>query len=415
MLQLINKATRFMRSNSKNITTDLQGVSQLSIDAILGVTDIAESLHYSITHPSPAAKPDIPKQKRTKGITGMVYRNIRDVTKLVGKSIDMPLSYLNAHLDAVDSPPGREAALAALNGFIGDHLVASDNPLAIDMQLRRDGKPLTPEALATTLQQANGKLVIMVHGACMHDLQWNRQEHDHGAALASELGYVPLYLHYNSGLHISENGRSFSKLLESLTNLTPHPLNFTIIAFSMGGLVARSAVHYGRINGRSWPNQLQKLIFLGTPHHGAPLEKGGNWIDNILTISPYSIPFSRLGKIRSSGFTDLRYGTIVEEDWYGRDRFELAGDQRTPVPLPPGVACYTIAAITKKPENKVVGDLIGDGLVPLKSALGQHKNARFNLWFPDDHQFIARDMNHIDLLNHPDVYATIKKWIQTKG
>ncbi len=415
MLQLVKKATGFMRSNSKNITTDLQGASQLTIDAILGVTDIAESLYHAITHSSPVATPDKPEQKRTKGITGMVYRNVRGVTKLVDKSIDTPLGYLNAHLDEANSPPAREAVLAALNGFLGDHLVASDNPLAIDMQLRQNGKPLTPQLLAKMLQQANGKLVIMVHGACMNDLQWKRREHDHGVALANDLGYVPLYLHYNSGLHISDNGSSFSKLLESLTKLTPQPLDFSIIAYSMGGLVARSAVHYGRINGRSWPKHLRKLFFLGTPHHGAPLEKGGNWIDNLLTISSYSIPFARLGKIRSSGLTDLRFGNVVEEDWHGRDRFESAGDQRIPVPLPPDVDSYAIAALTKKSANKHAGDFIGNGLVPLKSALGQHKNARLNLWFPDDHQWIGRDMNHIDLLDHPEVYATIKKWMQMQG
>ena len=413
MLQLIKKGKNFMRQNSSNITTDLRGVSRLTVDAIIGITDIAESLHHTITSPAPTPKPDLPAQKRTKGITGMVYRNIRSVTRLVGSGIDTPLALLNAKLGEVESPPAREAVLAALNGIIGDHLVASQNPLVIPMRLRQAGKPLDNKALTAAIQQANGKLVIMVHGACMNDLQWNRQGHDHGAALARDVGLVPLYVHYNSGLHVSENGRSLSKLLETLTTLWPQPLTLTIIGYSMGGLVARSAIYYGQVNGRSWPKQLQKLIFLGTPHHGAALEKGGNWIDNILTINPYSIPFSRLGKVRSSGFTDLRYGNLIEEDWQGRDRFELAGDQRTPVPLPIGVACYTIAATTKKPANKRAGDFIGDGLVPVGSALGQHKNARFNLWFPDDHQWIARDLNHIDLLNHPSVYATIKNWMQT--
>ena len=415
MLQIIKKAKGFMPLISKNITTDLRGMSQLTIDAILGVTDIAESLQHTIIHSPAQSLPDNLEQKRTTGITGMVYRNVRGITKLVGYGIDAPLSCLSAKLDEADSPPVREAALAALNGVLGDHLVASNNPLAISMQLRRDGKPLTDQMLAAAIQEANGKLVIMVHGVCMNDLQWNRNGHNHGAALARDLNHLPLYLHYNSGLHVSENGRSLSNLLESLTERTAQPLNLTIIAFSMGGLVSRSAVHYGKVNGRSWPTHLKKLIFLGTPHHGAPLEKGGNWIDNILTISPYSVPFSRLGKIRSSGFTDLRYGNVVAEDWQGRDRFELSGDQRTPVPLPPGIDCYTIAAITKKPANKTVGDFIGDGLVPVKSALGQHKNARLNLWFPDDHQWIGRDMNHIDLLNHPGVYATLKKWLETDG
>jgi len=180
----------------------------------------------------------------------------------------------------------------------------------------------------------------------------------------------------------------------------------------MGGLVARSACFYGKLSEHTWLKHLQKLIFLGTPHHGAPLEKGGNWIDNILEISPYSKPFSRLGKIRSAGITDMRYSNFLDEDWKGRDRFKLSGDPRTPVPLPKNVRCYTIAATISKEPNKLSDDLVGDGLVPLKSALGQHNNPSMNLSFPETHQWIGRNIKHLDLLNHPDVYERIKRWVE---
>jgi hypothetical protein len=141
------------------------------------------------------------------------------------------------------------------------------------------------------------------------------------------------------------------------------------------------------------------------------LEKGGNFIETILEISPYSAPFSRLGKIRSCGITDLRYGNVVDEDWKGRDRFEFSWDQRNPVPLPEGVHCYSIAATTGKESNKLGDDFIGDGLVTLSSALGRHKNAELDLLFPETHQWVGRNMSHMDLLNHPEVYKTIKKWL----
>ena len=247
----------------------------------------------------------------------------------------------------------------------------------------------------------------------MNDLQWNREEHDHGAALARDLGFLPLYLHYNTGLHISENGRSFSDLLETIIDQSPQPVTLFIVAHSMGGLVTRSAYHYGELSDHTWLNSLQKLIFLGTPHHGAPLERAGNWIETILEISPYSAPFSRLGKIRSAGVTDLRHGNILDEDWKGRDGFDHSGDYRTPVPLPNNVHCYTIAATTGKESSRLGDDLIGDGLVTLNSALGRHKNPNLNLLFPEAHQWIGRNMNHFDLLNHPDVYETIKNWLKT--
>ena len=398
-----------MPRNPNNLSTDLRGAGRLTIDAITGITHMVESLHRTITRLS--GRLGTPNQDRTKGITGMVYRNIRSVTEVVGDGIDVLLDRLSLKLGEKDSSPGREAVLSALNGVLGDHLVARNNPLAIPMQFRRNGKPLGKQGLLEAIQQSNGKLAIMMHGSCMNDLQWNRQGHDHGAALARDLGFVPLYVHYNTGLHISENGRKFSDLLETTLDRSPAPLTIFIIAHSMGGLVSRSACHYGKKSGHLWMNYLQKIVFLGTPHHGAPLEKGGNWIDTILEISPYSAPFSRLGKIRSCGITDLRYGNVVDDDWTGCDRFGLSGDRRNPVPLPEGVQCYSIAATTGKESNKLADDLMGDGLVTLKSALGRHKNAELNLSFPESHQWVGRNMNHLDLLNHPEVYEIMKQWL----
>ena len=399
-----------MPRNHSNLSRDLRGVGSLTIDAITGITDIVESLHQTIAGSSGTLL-GASDQYRTNGITGMVYRNIRTVTELVGGGIDTLLNRLSSMLGEQDSSPGREAVLSALNGVLGDHLVARNNPLAIPMQFRRNGKPLDKQALSEAIQQSNGRLAIMVHGSCMNDLQWNRQGHDHGAALARDLGFAPVYAHYNTGLHISENGRKLSDLLETIIDQSPKPIELFIIAHSMGGLVSRSAFHYGKTSGHTWLNHLRKLVFLGTPHHGALLEKGGNWLEIVLKISPYSAPFSRLGKIRSSGVTDMRYGNVVDDDWKGRDRFEFSGDQRIPVPLPEGVQCYSIAATTGKESNKLGDDFIGDGLVTLSSALGRHKNAELNLLFPETHQWVGRNMSHMDLLNHPEVYKTIKKWL----
>ena len=400
-----------MSPSPSNISTDLRGIGSLAIRAITGITDMVEALHHTINCFSRFS--DAPEPHRTKGITGMVYRNIRSVTELVGDGIDALLDRFSAMLGEKDSSPGREAVLSALNGVLGDHLVARNNPLAIPMQFRRNGKPLNKQALSEAIQQSDGRLVIMVHGSCMNDLQWKRRGHDHGAVLASDLRLMPVYVHYNSGLHISENGRKFSELMETIMDLSPAPTALFIIAHSMGGLVSRSACHYGKISGHTWLRPLQKIVFLGTPHHGAPLERGGNWIDTMLEISPYSKPFSRLGKIRSCGITDLRHGNVVDDDWKGRDRFQFSGDLRTPVPLPESVHCYSIAATRGKKTNRLGDELIGDGLVTVKSALGRHKNVEWNLSFPEANQWVGRNMNHLDLLNHPEVYETIKSWLKT--
>ena len=153
------------------------------------------------------------------------------------------------------------------------------------------------QALTAAFPQAGSKLAVLAHGLCLNDLHWNRAGHDHGAVLARELGYTPLYLHYNSGLHTSINGRTLAVLLEVLLEQWPHRIeDLVIVAHSMGGLVARSACHYGAAAGHGWPRRLTKLAFLGTPHHGAPLERSGNWVTVILDATPYAAPVRPAGK-----------------------------------------------------------------------------------------------------------------------
>jgi pimeloyl-ACP methyl ester carboxylesterase len=285
------------------------------------------------------------------------------------------------------------------------------------MRLRRDARPILMGAptLFESIQQSDKKIVLMVHGSCMNDLQWNRQGHNHGTALENDFEFFPVFLHYNTGRHISENGRELANLLEAFVKHLPWSIELIIIAHSMGGLVSRSACYYGNLAQHTWFKHLKKLIFLGTPHHGALLEKSGNWVDILLEANPYSAPFAKLGKLRSSGLTDLRYGNILDEDWKGSDRFKYSGDNRKATPLPDNVQCYTIAATAGKKPGRINDDLIGDGLVTLNSALGRNKNPDLNLVFPESHQWIGRNMNHVDLLNHPDVYKTIKKFARVSA
>ena len=394
--------------------SDVLGFSRLAFDATAGLVDLVEGMHLNI-----ARKPgilDAPLQGPTGGITGLVYASIRAVTGLVGSGIDALLSPLIPLLGERHSPPGREAVLAALNGVMGDYLAATQNPLAIAMSLRQDGKPLILErrALARAIPQLSKpghKLVVLAHGLSMSDLQWTRKGHNHGAALARDLGYTPVYLHYNSGLHISTNGHGFANLVEILLEQWPVPLEeIAIIGHSMGGLVARSAYQYASAAAYEWPRYLRKMVFLATPHHGAPLERGGAWVNTLTGLSPYTAAFASLGRIRSAGITDLRYGNLLDDDWTGRDRFRPSPDLRCPVPLPEKVQCYAMAAATGKKAGGFTS-LLGDGLVPVDSALGRHKDPRLTLAFPKSRQWVGYGMSHFDLLNDPAVYEQIKQWL----
>ena len=388
---------------------DLRGVSRLTIAGIAGIVDLVEAMHRNIASVPVGRAP----KGRTTGITGFVYRSIRGVVGVVEYSLDALLARLAPVLGRSSTWPGREAVVSALNGVLGDYLATTRNPLAIEMAFRRGGAAMLDDraAMAEALPDASGKVLVLVHGLCMNDLQWERAGHDHGAALARDLGFTPVYVHYNTGRHISENGRELADRLERLIRHWPVPVaELVVIGHSMGGLVARSACFYGELARHEWRRRLDKIVFLGTPHHGAPLEKGGNWIDILLGVSRYSAPLARLGKIRSSGITDLRHGNLVDEDWKARDRFAMSGDGRVAMPLPAGAACYTIAATTAEEEDGVSA-LIGDGLVPLGSALGRHERAERALAFDASRQWVARGVHHLDLLSDAAVYARIEKWL----
>ncbi len=391
-----------MKQLPKNAVSDLQGATKLTVDAVKGVTNIVESLHSTIA--SFTGIIGDPK-KDAKGISGMVYRNIRKITDAFGDGIDVMLGKLSDVIGEKQSFRSREAIIAATNGVIGDYLHKHSNPLAIHMSLRRDGKSLSKEDIGELIKKTKGKVLILIHGLCMNDLQWLRNNHDHGQALAEELGYTCLYLHYNTGKHVTENGKELALLLEQIgqPNLT-----ISILAHSMGGLLARSACYYAQRAHQSWLKQCDKIIFLGTPHHGALLEKGGNWLNTMLKVSPYTEPFTKITNIRSGGITDLRYGNIIDEDWNQHDRFEHNKDKRTYVPLPENIQCYAIAATTSKKNDSVVANnVVGDGLVTVNSALGIH--TEYDLKIPEENKWIGREIGHIELLENDKVYQVIKE------
>ena len=402
-----------MTSKQRNHVTDLRGVTRMAIDATTGLTDLVEALHTRIAR-APAGLGGPVVAGAVNGITGLVYKSIRGVTRAVGGGIDALLAQLSPLLGEMGSSSAREALVAALNGVLGDYLAATGNPLAIAMRLRRHGQALelTREGLAAAIPSPSAKVAVLVHGLCMNDRQWEREGHDHGAALARDLLFTPVYLHHNTGLHVATSGAAFAELLEALVAAWPVPIEeLVIVAHSMGGLVARSAHHSGTAANHGWPRQLRKLVMLGTPHHGAPLERGGHWIDILLEKTLYTAPFARLGKIRSAGITDLRHGSVLEEDWRGRDRFAHGETPRRPVALPDGVRCYAIAATTGKSAGDLSDRLLGDGLVPLASALGRHPDPRFALAFPPVNQWIAYDTGHLELLSKAAVYERIRSWL----
>ncbi len=406
---MIKKAVKHLHAS------DIRGIAQLATEATAELTGIVENLHQTVLSTIGIYENEVLKQ--TRGITGLIYKSVRNTALLVGNGIDTVLAKLQPLIESTEESqavtPQREAVLAIINGIIGDRLFISNNPLAIPMVLRYQGKNLD-WGNTSVIPNATSRVLLLIHGLCMNDLQWNakhkKQIVNHGETLASALSYTPVYLRYNSGLHISQNGRELSLHLEKLVTHWPLAMeDLTIVAHSMGGLLARSAFHYAKQENLKWTKYLKNIVFLGTPHHGAPLERVGNWIDTVLGSTRYSAPFSKLGKLRSAGITDLRYGYILDEDWQGYDRFHRKPDNRQHVALPEGVACYSIAATLGGKRSVISDRLVGDGLVPLHSALGEHDNVDRKLVFAA--QWIAYHINHMKMLSSPEVARQIIQWL----
>jgi pimeloyl-ACP methyl ester carboxylesterase len=390
----------------------LQGLTQLITDATIGIIDVVEAMHKRVVHPP--FLPSTPIQDLIAAIAGITYKNIRWSTRVIGGGLDKALGQLTPLLGEIKSTDEKEAIRSVLNGLVGDYLEEKENPVKITMQFRHQAKAITldSESLKETYPTISGKILVMVHGSCMNDIQWTRKAHNHGIALAKELGKTPIYLQYNSGRHISTNGQNFNELVEKLVQHWPVPVEeLVIIAHSMGGLVTRSALHYGQQQQQTWTKYLKKVVFLGTPHHGAPLERIGNYLDGILESILYAKPFARLGKVRSAGITDLRYGSLVDEDWQGSDRFEIKADQSQHIPLPKRIACYNIAAVIGQETDVISPQVLGDSMVDINSALGQHENPAKQLQFKKKNTWVAYGVSHLGLLNNLEVYAKIKAWL----
>lgn len=390
---------------------------QLLARGTSAVASLAEELHAKIGQTVHLGRGSAVKAS---GITGFVYENIRRIANHIEGTAGQMQKPLMGGL-----PPANPASNASkklflqgiLNGVMGDQLAETGHPFAFPMHLfPRDSHQDWRAHNAP--QEPTDKVVIFIHGLCMTERAWQPQgkgkEVCYAQTLSSNLGYTPLFLRYNTGLHISDNGQLLAKELDNLVQNWPCPLKaLTIVAHSMGGLVARSAYYFATLNKLRWQSLLTHLVFLGTPHHGAPLARAGNWVDFLLGLNRFSAPFTQLTQLRSAGITDLCHGNLVPEDWQSRSRFTPGEDTRQILPLPEDVACFAVAA-SKSVNPSLTSDIQqGDGLVMVSSALGQNTDPKRTLRIPKTHQRILSETDHNGLLRHPDVSTQIHHWFKT--
>ena len=398
---------------SNSIDT-LQGGTRLAFDAVEGITTIVERMHETIARrPLPwASQPDEPG--RAHGwIASSVYSTIRGVNNAVREGVDWSLAAVPGSASRHRASDAEIRMVAALNGAFGDHLEASGNALATPMRFVASGDvlELEPDALRASLPHATPHVVVLIHGLSLSERSWNRRDvAPIGERLQSELGITPLYLRYNSGRHISTNGQELSELLDQLSAAWPVRMeSLSLIGHSMGGLVSRSAGWYAAQAQSPWLGSLQRVVCLGTPHHGSPLEKAGQAFDLAMQRLPYTAPLA-VGKGRSAGIKDLQHGDLLDEDWQGKHSGRPRRDTRRTVPLLPDVDYYFAAATLGRDRQDPLGHLLGDLLVRLDSAVGSHRDDLRRLDIPPNHCRIFHEKNHFDLLDDAQVHQQIIDW-----
>ena len=360
------------------------------------------------------------------GITDGVYGVIRAAAKGVFDVADQLLrraeSTRRLALPAPATPAltdGRPHArvqddlVAAVSGLVGDHMAARRNPLAIRAGVYYNGHriALTPDALAAAFPQATPRIAVFVHGLCSNENVWSMferaddpQTRPYGQRLAQDLGFTPVYLRYNSGLHVSINGRSIARMLAALHAHWPVPVGeIVLIGHSMGGLVARSAAEKARRRDAAWIGALSQVVCLGSPHLGAPLEKAVHVGTNLMHRLPLTRPVARLLDLRSLGIKGLRWGYTVDEEWRGRTADAWWTDDRLQFDPLPRVRYRFLGACLHEDHRHPLSHWLGDGLVRLPSSLAADvAGADIAL---------RLKLGHLRLLNHPDVYAQLHRWL----
>ena len=387
-----------------------EGLAQLATMGVVEVTDIVEAVHREILLRPLGRFNDGNLDQWQRGITGRIYGLVRNTMQLVGNNLASGLRLYNNILKpkkVQPLPKNLRRMVNILNGVMGDHLVNHHNPLAVSMTLYDKYNRVQSGALS-------GRVIILCHGLCMSHLSWQISEEGNlGKSLVSSLPKsTVLYLNYNTGRRISSNGRNFAKVLENLVEDNPDITQIDLIGHSMGGLVSRSALFYGKEQGFSWVKRVTNLITLGSPHHGARLERIGNFVQDKIANLPFAGSLATLGDLRSAGIIDLRYGSIRDADWKSLEgRSVLPAEFRHPTRLPLHVNTYLIAAalIETHFESKTTS-LLGDGLVSVESALGEYTEEH-TLSVPEGHKAIFYGVNHMNLIYSGRVHQQIIAWL----
>ncbi|MCH5642762.1 GPI inositol-deacylase [Gordonia sp. ABSL49_1] len=348
-----------------------------------------------------------PSHRAHDAVAGGVYTAVASSLEVAA---DIAGGLLDTPGRAPSATPRGAAMIGVLNGLIGDELEAAGSPLAPGMDVRVHGEPVavSTDALVRAFPDPTGHLVVFLHGLMETEHAWRREARaTYGRRLQSDLGATPIFVRYNTGRHISDNGRDLSELLNRLVLLWPTPVTtLTLVGHSMGGLVIRSACHAASESSAYWPEALRHTVSLGTPHHGAPLARGVHAATAALRSVPVTRPFGELLRRRSVGVRDLFHGNLIDDDWRWAEPDVLRQAPGADIPLAPGVRhLYATASVTRDPRHPL-GRVIGDGLVLIPSGRGESRTRRTG--FRVDDGLHVGGAHHFTLLNNESIYRWMR-------
>ena len=399
---------------------ELRAACRLAGHVFAGLANRVEQVHESIA--GRAFGPVQPGAAPVRFIHDTVSRGVYLAVRGAGRAAGT----LSGEALLLFGPGGTEAAstaatgmgsvaLAALNAVAGDRLGPDLAPLAIRMAVRAGGRDVAVSTgeLAAAFPQATARLAVFVHGLAETDESWQRPGRDgqrtpYGQRLQAEFGYTPVHIRYNTGRHVSDNGHDLARLLDGLVAAWPTQVSeVLLVGHSMGGLVIRSACHYGQQAAAAWLEPVRHIFYLGTPHLGAPLARAAGFAGWALGKLAETRPFVPLVNGSSAGIKDLRHGYVLDDDWAGCDTDHCLRDHRGEAPLLPGANHYVISATVTGDPGSAVGGLVGDLLVQPASAHGR-RGRRTHIPFPVESGRALGGLHHLDLLGHPGVWAAMR-------
>ncbi|MEO6472098.1 MAG: alpha/beta hydrolase [Aeromicrobium sp.] len=342
-------------------------------------------------------------------ISGVLRVSSGSVRALSARGIGRPVE---------NSMVGRRI-VAAVNGLIGEELRMLDDPQAIKMSVRHEGEDIvaTPFPIKQVYQDATSHMVIFLHGLCESDESWFQRQKIVGTnsvtRISEDTDGTPVLVRFNTGLHVSENGRHLDALVHQLVEAWPVKVTrITLVGHSMGGLVVRAATNYATAAGEIWPQMVKDIVCLGTPHTGARLEKVAHLGSRLLRFWPETTPFSTILETRSPGIVDLRHGYISHDEWEGQDLTAQWGlDRIAAAPLPHAeyhFVAATLGASQRHPFSTILGDL----LVHFSSATGMGKTGPIVEGASFEY---LHSTDHFALLNHPQIGDWVVAWLNDRN